>query len=93
MYTYTSNAQIQRQFDNINLAANMIINVSKDIITTESRINKTATDLNDNIKDIISRLGDIGSVQHDIKQCISNQNTELHNKKEIKTNPISAIEK
>lgn len=69
-YTYTSNNQIQHQFEKINSAAGQINSVSEKLI-------KTSTLLEENIDDILNKLGDIGKEQKAIKDKVDNMNQRL----------------
>lgn len=71
LYTYTSNVQIQQQFEKINSAAN-------NITLTSNNLNVTNTQLNDNLKQILDRLDSISNKQHELSGEINNVNTAIN---------------
>lgn len=70
LYTYTSNVQIQQQFEKINAVATNIQSVSNSLITTENR-------LNGNLEIILERLEDIDQSQQKIYTQFTNVNTQV----------------
>jgi len=70
LYTYTSNVQIQQQFEKINAAATTIQTASNNLITTESK-------LNENLKTILEKLENIDQSQQEIYTQFTNVNTKI----------------
>lgn len=71
LYTYTSNVQIQQQFEKINTAANNITVVSDNLTKTENK-------LNENLATIINRLKSIDDRQEIMSGQVKNLNTKLN---------------
>lgn len=76
-YTYTSNVQIQQQFDKIN-------SVAENIRGTSNMLNRTSGSLDKNLKEILSHLESIDRSQQEIYSTLDNSksksiNTELSN--------------
>lgn len=65
LYTYTSNIEIQRQFDKINSASDRINSASDEI-------NLTSNKLNANMEIILNHLEKIDNNQQDLKETIVN---------------------
>lgn len=72
LYTYTSNVQIQQQFEKINSAANNIREASTSLITTNNR-------LNDSLNTIMDRLGNIDESQNEMRAQLNNMNNQIPN--------------
>lgn len=66
LYTYTSNVQIQQQFEKINSAANRIQTTSDNLIETN-------TQLKDSLSTIMERLDNIDKKQEEIANNINEQ--------------------
>lgn len=64
-YTYTSNVQIQQQFEKIN-------SVADDIRSTSSKLNHACGKLNDNIDQILNSLKNIDQHQQEMSSQIKN---------------------
>lgn len=67
-YTYTSNNQIQQQFEKINTAA-------ENIKDTAARLNNTNQDLEKNLSAILDKLEHIDASQREISTSIDNLNS------------------
>ena len=63
LYTYTSNVQIQQQFEKINSAAN-------NITSTSDNLSMTGNKLNENLEMILNRLESIDDRQEEISERI-----------------------
>ena len=80
LYTYTSNVQIQRQFEKINSAATSIHSTSKDLISTSRK-------LNDSLESIMEHLKNIDQHQREMHIQLDSMNnppieiTKLSNQK------------
>lgn len=72
LYTYTSNVQIQQQFEKINSAANRIRDTSDNLIATNVK-------LNDSLNIITERLGNIDRGQSEIRSQLTNLNDQIPN--------------
>lgn len=72
LYTYTSNVQIQQQFEKINSAANTIT-------TTSNNLTITGENLNNNLDKILEHLESIDQYQ----QEMTNQLTAMNNQIDI----------
>ncbi len=70
LYTYTSNVQIQQQFEKINAAATTIQSGSDKLIATESK-------LNDNLQTILDKLENIDQSQQKIYTQVTNENIQI----------------
>lgn len=64
-YTYTSNVQIQQQFEKIN-------SVADDIRNTSSKLNSTCNVLDDNLEQILNSLENIDQRQQEMSSQIKN---------------------
>lgn len=64
LYTYTSNVQIQQQFEKINLAADNITSAS-------NHLNIMTNKLEENLDDILRRLKNIDDVQQEIRSDVN----------------------
>ena len=64
-YTYTSNVQIQQQFEKIN-------SVADDIRNTSSKLNATSSILDDNLEQILNNLKNIDQRQQEMSFQIKN---------------------
>lgn len=73
LYTYTSNVQIQQQFEKINSAAN-------NITSTSDNLTKTGNKLNENLETILNRLESIDDRQEEISGQMDNINCQLNAK-------------
>lgn len=82
LYTYTSNVQIQQQFEKINSAATSIISTSDKLSTTGSK-------LNDNLETILSRLDKIDNNQEMMRASIDGLNTQTSAITEITNIPTN----
>lgn len=76
LYTYTSNVQIQQQFEKINSAANSIREASTSLITTNDK-------LNESLNIIIERLGSIDKSQNEMRSQLNNMNNQIPNQDTI----------
>lgn len=76
LYTYTSNVQIQQQFEKINLAANNIREASTSLITTNNK-------LNESLNTIMERLGNIDKSQNEMRSQLNNMNNQIPNQDAI----------
>ena len=72
LYTYTSNVQIQQQFEKINSAANSVREASTSLITTNNK-------LNESLNIIIERLGNIDKSQNEMRSQLNNMNNQIPN--------------
>ncbi len=70
-YTYTSNVQIQQQFEKINAAA-------EDIRNTAKNLNLTSCKLDDNLGSIFERLENIDQSQKEMSYQLNNMNTTVN---------------
>lgn len=70
MYTYTSNSQIQQQFEKINSAVGNITSTSNDLTIISNK-------LEDNLDAILQRLESIDNKQKEITGQMNNINTKL----------------
>lgn len=66
-YTYTSNVQIQQQFEKINTVAESIKNASGELSVTSNK-------LDENLEVILERLEDIDKSQKEMSSQLSNMN-------------------
>ena len=82
LYTYTSNVQIQQQFEKINSAATSIISTSDKLSTTGGK-------LNDNLETILSRLDKIDNNQEMMRASIDGLNTQTSAITEITNIPTN----
>ncbi len=81
LYTYTSNTQIQQQFEKINSAANSIT-------STSSALTATSEQLKGNLDVILKHLESIDDKQQEISGQMNNINTHLGEKvNQIKNMP------
>ena len=71
VYTYTSNVQIQQQFEKINSAANNIASVSDNLTITSNK-------LNENLGVILGHLESIDNKQREMSGQMSNLNAQLN---------------
>lgn len=71
LYTYTSNVQIQQQFEKINSAANNIATVSDNLTVTGNK-------LNENLGVILGHLESIDDKQREISGQMNNLNAQLN---------------
>ena len=71
LYTYTSNVQIQQQFEKINSAASIIT-------STSDNLTKTGNKLNENLETILNRLESIDDRQEEISGQMNYINTQLN---------------
>ena len=69
-YTYTSNVQIQQQFEKIN-------NVAESVKDTADKLNMTSKQLDDNLETILERLKNIDQSQKEMYSQLSNMNTAI----------------
>lgn len=74
LYTYTSNVQIQQQFEKINAAATNIQSASDSLITTENQLNV-------NLGTILERLDNINQSQKEIYSQVTNVNNQVEDPK------------
>lgn len=70
LYTYTSNVQIQQQFEKINAAANTIADTSKNLTITNEK-------LNTNLDTILEHLENIDQNQQEMTTKLTNMNSDL----------------
>ena len=70
LYTYTSNVQIQQQFEKINAAANTITDTSKNLTITNEK-------LNTNLDTILEHLENIDQNQQEMTTKLTNMNSDL----------------
>ena len=70
LYTYTSNVQIQQQFEKINAAANTITDTSKNLTITNEK-------LNTNLDTILEHLENIDQNQQEMTTKLTNMNSEI----------------
>lgn len=73
LYTYTSNVQIQQQFEKINTAAN-------NITSTSESLTNTGNLLNENLETILTRLESIDNRQEKISGQMDNIKYQLNTK-------------
>lgn len=71
LYTYTSNVQIQQQFNKINAAAENIQSVSNELTATEKK-------LNDSLEIILEKLENINQSQQKIYNQFNNENAQIN---------------
>ncbi|MBR5853745.1 MAG: hypothetical protein IKY74_06035 [Alistipes sp.] len=76
LYTYTSNVQIQEQFNKIDCAASNINDVSYKLHDVSSR-------LNDSLTDITTTLANLDKGQQELNKKVSDRNSILTNMGEI----------
>lgn len=70
LYTYTSNVQIQQQFEKINSAA-------ENIHKTSDNLNITENKLNENLAMILQRLENIDESQKEISSHLTDTNAQV----------------
>lgn len=70
LYTYTSNVQIQQQFEKINAAANTITDTSKNLTITNEK-------LNTNLDTMLEHLENIDQKQQEMTTKLTNMNSEI----------------
>lgn len=73
LYTYTSNTQIQQQFEKINSAANNITSTSEKLAVTSNK-------LKENLEVILRHLESIDDKQREISGQMNNINSQLNEK-------------
>ena len=78
-YTYTSNVQIQQQFEKINSIAN---NIHK----TAENLNLTSGKLDENLETILERLENMNTLQKEMSSQLNNLNDSKVNKIDIQHN-------
>lgn len=78
-YTYTSNVQIQQQFEKINAVAN---NIHK----TADNLNLTSRKLDENLGEILERLENMNALQKEMSSQLNNLNDNKVNKIDIQQN-------
>lgn len=83
LYTYTSNVQIQRQFEKINSAAASITSTSNDLIVTERKLNEL-------LDTISKRLENIDESQKEMKTHLNNMNNKVE-KTTINNSPPTQV--
>lgn len=71
LYTYTSNVQIQQQFEKINTAANNITSTSESLTSTGNK-------LNENLETILTRLESIDGKQDKMTEEMSSINQHFN---------------
>lgn len=72
LYTYTSNVQIQQQFEKINSAANTITSTSSNLAATGNK-------LNENLDTILERLENIDQFQQEMTSQLTDMNKQIEN--------------
>ena len=72
LYTYTSNVQIQQQFEKINTAANTIT-------STSSNLTITGEKLNENLDTILEHLESIDQSQQIMTSQLTDLNKQIDN--------------
>jgi len=72
LYTYTSNVQIQQQFEKINVAANTITSTSNSLTITGEK-------LNENLDMILQHLESIDLNQQEMTSQLTNMNKQIDN--------------
>ena len=84
LYTYTSNIEIQRQFDKINSTSDKINSTSDKINSTSDRINSTSDrimltseKLDANMSIILSHLKNIDNTQQKIKETLDDNTQKI----------------
>lgn len=78
-YTYTSNVQIQQQFEKINSIAN-------NIHTTAENLNLTSGKLDENLETILERLENMNTLQKEMSLQLNNLNDSKINEIDIQHN-------
>lgn len=78
-YTYTSNVQIQQQFEKIN-------SIADNIHETAEHLNLTSRKLNDNLDVILERLDNMNTLQKEMSSQLNNLNDDKVSKIEIQHN-------
>ena len=76
LYTYTSNVQIQQQFEKINSAANNICEASNSLLSTNEK-------LNESLNVIMERLGNIDKSQNEMRVQLNDMNKQVPNQDTI----------
>ena len=77
LYTYTSNIEIQRQFDKINSTSDKINSTSDRINSTSDRIMLTSEKLDANMSIILSHLKNIDNTQQKIKETLDDNTQKI----------------
>ncbi len=72
LYTYTSNVQIQQQFEKINSAANTITSTSNNLAITGDK-------LNENLDTILEHLESIDQTQQEMTSQLTDINKQIDN--------------
>lgn len=70
LYTYTSNVQIQQQFEKINAAAN-------NMTATSDKLTSTNNKLNENLDTILEHLKKIDTSQREMNTQLNNINSQI----------------
>ncbi len=83
LYTYTSNVQIQQQFEKINSAATSIHSTSTELISTERKLNEM-------LGTIYERLENIDESQKEMNTHLNNMNNQVDGSK---INNIQSLKK
>lgn len=78
-YTYTSNVQIQQQFEKINAVAD---NIHK----TAENLNLTSSKLDENLGEILERLENMNALQEEMSSQLNNLNDNRVNNIDIQHN-------
>ena len=77
LYTYTSNIEIQRQFDKINSTSDKINSTSDRINSISDRIILTSKELYANMSIILSHLKNIDNTQQEIKETLDDNTQKI----------------
>ena len=78
-YTYTSNVQIQQQFEKIN-------SIADNIHKTAENLNLTSGKLDENLETILERLENMNTLQKEMSSQLNNLNDSKVNKIDIQHN-------
>lgn len=78
-YTYTSNVQIQQQFEKIN-------SIADNIHRTAENLNLTSSKLDENLETILERLENMNTLQKEMSSQLNNLNDSKVNEIDIQHN-------
>lgn len=91
-YTYHSNAQVERQFNDINRAARNIIETSKELKETESLLKSSIERIHDHLKSNDIKIDKLSSIVNNLENQIKGNPSFLYKKGEPETMTANSSE-
>lgn len=91
-YTYHSNAQVERQFNDINRAAHNIIETSKELKETEILMKSSIEKIHDHLKSNDIKIDKLSSVVNNLEDQIKSNPSFLYKKGEHETMTANSSE-